>query len=82
MTESNFRFSPGASNFTYSVWREGGMFRAACEEFPGIEASGLTHDAALEALNTAIDAALMEMPTDRDGVEMVTLPLFEMEVYA
>lgn len=79
MTEDNFRFGPGASNFIYSVWREGGMFRATCEEFPGIEASGLTHDGALEELNMSIDAALMEIPTDMGGDEMVTLPLFAME---
>ena len=78
--EDNFRFSPASSAFNYHVWREGGMFRATCEEFPGIEATGQTHDAALEALNAAIDAALMEIPTDMGGVEMVTLQLFAMEV--
>jgi len=76
----NFRFSPSNSGFTYSVWREGSMFRAACVEFPGLEASGLTHDAALEELNAAIDAALMETPMDMGGDEMMTLPLFAMEV--
>lgn len=64
------------SQYSYRVWRDGELFRSTCDEFPGVMATGISHDDALDKLSAAIAEALMANPFS-------TLPLFaEMEVSA
>jgi predicted RNase H-like HicB family nuclease len=60
--------------YSYHVYRTGSTFAAKCFDFPGLLATGATHDEALANINGMIEAALKA--EKKPQVEQMTL--FEM----
>lgn len=44
--------------YSYRIWRNGALFRAACDEVPGLMATELSHAEAWVKINRLIEDAL------------------------